>query len=306
MGNFVSGEKVWIEGLGNLRNTIRQECIARQIGEHVRTPISVLDVGCGQGTQALRLAANGCSVTGYDQSTELLAQARSEAAAQGVHLTLIQGDIRDLDQATLQDPGTGPDATSQADGLVQSGGTARLDGPARSDGPARLDGPVRPGEIPSAGGQQEFSRFGLVCAHGLLMYVEDRAAFLRTLTNRVGQTGLLSLTFRNGDALAMRPGLRQDWAGALEAFDSDQYRNELGVDARADRLSDIEAELVAVGFEIVNWYGVRVFNDAISPDVMPPAEGLADLLDAEEQAGRRDPYRWMASQTHVIVRRSRY
>lgn len=287
MGNFVSGERVWIEGLGNLRNTIRQECIARQIGEHVRTPISVLDVGCGQGTQALRLAANGCSVTGYDRSTELLAQARSEAAVQGVHITLIQGDIRDLDQATLQDPGRALGTRNEADGPVQSGG------------------PIRRGETPSADAQQEFSQFSLVCAHGLLMYVEDRAAFLHALTNRVGQTGLLSLTFRNGDALAMRPGLRQDWSGALEAFDSDQYRNELGVDARADRLSDIEAELVAVGFEIVNWYGVRVFNDAISPDVMPPAEGLADLLDAEEQAGRRDPYRWMASQTHVIVRRSR-
>jgi hypothetical protein len=53
---------------------------------------------------------------------------------------------------------------------------------------------------------------------------------------------------------------------------------------------------------MVTWYGVRVFNDAVSTDVDPPDdEVLALLLDAEERAGATEPYKWMASQLHVIA-----
>ena len=45
--------------LGNLRNVVRQELVARQLEGAVADllparPLTVLDVGCGQGTQALR------------------------------------------------------------------------------------------------------------------------------------------------------------------------------------------------------------------------------------------------------------
>ena len=55
--------------------------------------------------------------------------------------------------------------------------------------------------------------------------------------------------------------------------------------------------------EYLAWYGVRVFNDAVAAATeIPNDENLAAMLDAEDQAGRRDPYRWMASQFHVIAR----
>jgi hypothetical protein len=57
---------------------------------------------------------------------------------------------------------------------------------------------------------------------------------------------------------------------------------------------------------IVRWYGVRVFNDAIPADMgVPGEEVLSSLLDAEERAGCSDPYRWVASQIHVIAERNR-
>jgi hypothetical protein len=76
------------------------------------------------------------------------------------------------------------------------------------------------------------------------------------------------------------------------------------VDARADQLDEVVTDLASCGLELVEWYGVRVFNDAVASDVaVPDDEDLAALLDAEDAAGRRDPYRWLGSQMHVIARR---
>lgn len=84
----------------------------------------------------------------------------------------------------------------------------------------------------------------------------------------------------------MRPGMRRDWTAALAAFDTPCYVNELGVDARADLLDDVVADLTACGMTMVTWYGVRVFNDAVASTAeIPDSENVADLLAAEEQAG---------------------
>ena len=251
MAAFAAGEERWVRQLGNLRNTIRQEMIARQLAAHVEPGMTVLDVGCGQGTQAIRLAARGCEVTGVEPSDELRARCAADAALAGVEAEVLPGSLETVAEV--------------------------------------VDG----------------RRFDVVCAHGVLMYLPDRAPAIGALAARVCPGGLLSLTVRNGHALAMRPALRRDWAGALAAFDTDGYVNELGVAARADRLEDVTAELTASGVEVDAWYGVRVLNDAVPSSLpVPEDEDLAALLDAEEQAGRRDPYRWMASQLHLIGRRT--
>lgn len=250
MAGFGAGERQWIDRLGNLRNTVRQEVIRRQLAEHARPTMKVLDVGCGQGTQLLELAALGCGATGVEPSAELRELCSRSAARRRLSVELIDGSLDEL-------------------------GTVI--------GPRRFD---------------------LVCAHGVLMYLSDRASSIATLADRVVPGGLVSVTFRSGHALAMRPGLRGDWAGALAAFDADRYTNELGVEARADLLDDVVRDLASCGLDLVEWYGVRVFNDAVSPDAaVPEGAALAELLDAEDQAGRRVPYRWLGSQFHVIAQR---
>ena len=54
---------------------------------------SVLDWGVGSGRVALALAAAGVSVVGVDESAAMLARARERAAAQGLDVTLIAGDV---------------------------------------------------------------------------------------------------------------------------------------------------------------------------------------------------------------------
>ena len=114
--------------------------------------------------------------------------------------------------------------------------------------------------------------------------------------------GLVSLLVRNGDALAMRPGLFGDWAACRSAFGSDRYENRIGVSARADRLADLTGRLAGHGLRVTAWYGVRVFTDIASSDAEPPPD-LATLLDCEERAGRTDPYRQVAALLHVIARK---
>ncbi|MFI0236591.1 class I SAM-dependent methyltransferase [Streptomyces sp. NPDC016845] len=91
--------------MGGLRNVVRQELTARQLDEQIagRFPVGqrlrVLDVGMGQGTQALRLARAGHKVTGVEQDAEMIAVAQQALAAEpeGVRerVRLVEGDGRE-------------------------------------------------------------------------------------------------------------------------------------------------------------------------------------------------------------------
>ena len=79
--------------------------MARQLDEQIagRFPVGqrlrVLDVGMGQGTQALRLARAGHQVTGVEQDAKMIAVAREALAAEpeGIRgrVRLVEGDGRD-------------------------------------------------------------------------------------------------------------------------------------------------------------------------------------------------------------------
>lgn len=248
MNGFADVESTWAARLGTLRNVVRQHLVRTQLRQHLDGVTTVLDVGCGQGTQAIELAAHGLQVVGVDPSDNLLAQAHHAALARGCTLTTLRGGIDDLER------------------LV----------------PSRT--------------------FDLVCAHGLLMYLPDAQVAVRQLAARTSPGGLLSFTVRNGDALAYRPGIRGDWTAALQALDADTYTNELGAHASAHRLEDVRRWCRDLGLTIDAWYGVRVFTDGVDPDTVPDQDTLAACLRAEEEGGRRDPYRRLASQLHILAR----
>jgi SAM-dependent methyltransferase len=244
----------WLDKLGGLRDVVRQELVARQLDEQIvgRYPVGqrlrVLDVGMGQGTQALRLARAGHQVTGLEQEPKMIAAAREALSGEpeGIRerVRIIEGDGRDTGVHFL--PGS----------------------------------------------------FDVVLCHGVLMYVSEPDPLLAGLARMLAPGGLLSLLVRNADALAMRPGLSWDWAATATAFDSTAYRNRLGLDVRADRLSTLTATLAGIGAPLQSWYGVRVFTDTAPEGAEIPAD-VASLLAAEERAGRTDPYRSVAALLHL-------
>ncbi len=250
---FSAGERNWQARLGKLRDVVRQEMVARQLERELPAPpVRIIDLGCGQGTQALRLARRGYDVTGVDASADLLARFERDLAAEPAG---IRGRVR------------------AEHGLIE-------------------DYPERAGA----------SRFPAVLCHGVLMYLADPEPVLRAIAALAAPGGLVSLLVRNGDALAMRPGLSGDWAACRSAFGSDRYENRIGVSARADRLADLTARLAGYGLRVTAWYGVRIFTDIAASDAEPPPD-LAALLDCEERAGRTDPYRQVAALLHVIARK---
>jgi 2-polyprenyl-3-methyl-5-hydroxy-6-metoxy-1,4-benzoquinol methylase len=82
--------------LGTFRNEVRQ-LIADQLAGHLAGVTTVVDVGCGQGTQAVQLAARGLQITGVDPSEDLLKQLHATAAERGVSVRATLGEIDDLD-----------------------------------------------------------------------------------------------------------------------------------------------------------------------------------------------------------------
>src|SRR5271167_2047850 len=95
---FAAGEEEWRARLGTLRQIVRQEVVARQLAACLPDlpPRRVLDIGCGQGTQALLLARRGHVVTGLDSSAQLLddfsAALATEPAEVGDRVRLVQGE----------------------------------------------------------------------------------------------------------------------------------------------------------------------------------------------------------------------
>ncbi|MGH8930199.1 MAG: class I SAM-dependent methyltransferase [Egibacteraceae bacterium] len=250
---FAAGVEPWRELLGLARDAVRQELVTRQLRAHSpdprggAVPIRVLDAGCGQGTQVIRLARSGFHVVGVDLAEDLLdvarAALRDEPAEVRARVELRHADLLDAE------PGA--------------------------------------------------ERFDVVCCHGVVMYLDSLDAALAALEARLRPGGLLSLLCRNRAGIAMRAGMTGDWAGALDGFDARRYRNRLGIsDVRADDPDEVIAALGERGIDTVAWYGVRLFTDHWG-DVDPPAD-LDILVAAEQEAGRRDPYRRLAALFHVI------
>jgi SAM-dependent methyltransferase len=246
----------WVDRLGTLRDVVRQELVARQLREHLSPPdesgaARIVDVGCGQGTQAIRLAAAGYQVTGIDRSAELLDHAWRTADAEPEvvqrRLRWQRGELFDF-------------AAAHA------------------------------------------SEWDLVCCHGVVMYLPSLPDAVRALVGLARPGGLVSILTRNQPGIAMRAGMSRRWADAVHGFDADRYTNRLGLaDVRADRPEAVQAALSAVGAETVGWYGVRLFTDHWDDEDIPA--DLDALLDTEEQAGRRDPYRRLTALTHTLARR---
>jgi SAM-dependent methyltransferase len=150
-----------------------------------------------------------------------------------------------------------------------------------------------------SGGHLE--NYDLVCCHGVAMYLPSLNQTVQALAGASRRGGLISLLTRNRAGIAMRAGMTARWAECIDAFDARTYDNRLGIESvRADEPGEVHSALERAGATTVAWYGVRLFTDHWGHE--PPGSDFPDLLAAEEEAGRRDPFRSLAALTHTIAR----
>jgi len=177
---FGAAVPAWLRGLGRLRDVVRQEVLRGQLAglPQLAAPARVLDVGCGQGTQALYLARAGHQVTGLDPAAELLGRFAADLSAEPAQVTarvrLVEGSGERAAELTsgpfdlvachgvlmyLADPGpllralTAVAAPGAAISLLVRNGLALAMRPGlRGDGP---------GALAAFGGREYVNRLGL-------------------------------------------------------------------------------------------------------------------------------------------------
>jgi len=93
-GLFDEDYLYFYRGLTDERSDAEVELIRRLV--NVRPGADVLDLACGHGRLANRLAAQGYRVTGLDSSRLFLDRARADAESRGVAVEFIEGDMREL------------------------------------------------------------------------------------------------------------------------------------------------------------------------------------------------------------------
>lgn len=272
---FSAGRDAWSARLGNLRNVLRQELIARQLAAHLPPPPArVLDVGAGQGTQAVRLAKLGYAVTAVEPDPEMrrlfIAAAGEQTTEVRARLDLRTGRLGQLAEAL--DHRATPTGTGVEFDVVLCHGVLMY--------------------LPSS--EAAITELaGLVRAGGLLSVATRSTAFLpwRPL-------------LRNDWHAAERAFDELDEA-ARDGRDA-VYVNEIGCPARADTVEAITNLCLAAGLHRESWYGVRVVSD--DSDVaapVPDAATLARIIRIEERLGRTDPYRQLGALFHLIARQPR-
>ena len=145
-------------------------------------------------------------------------------------------------------------------------------------------------------------RWDAVLCHGVLMYLDEPEPFLAALVELARPGAIVSIVAKNARALAVRPALDHDWVATLAAFDAERQVNGLGIDTRADTVEALGASLDGLGVEPLAWYGVRLFTEGWAKHG-PPTDPVDDVLAAELEATRRDPYRQLSRLFHLIGRR---
>jgi len=231
-----------------------------------------------------------------------------------VRHTLIARQIRDhLPSGTSRVADIGGGAGAQAIELARQGCAVDLLDPSAEmldEARAKLD--QEPDDVAArvqlfeATGDQatavlEPGGYDVAMCHGVLMYLDRSEPVVDELVQLVRPGGLVSVVTKNQHSLAMRAGLRGDWTKALGLFDADRTVGNLGAVTRGDTIEELTATLEASGAPVEAWYGIRVFTDHL-PDE-PAADDLSELIAAEWEAGRRDPYRGVAPLLHVLARR---
>lgn len=142
----------------------------------------------------------------------------------------------------------------------------------------------------------------VVLCHGVLEVVEPEAA-LAAITEVLRPGALLSLVVGQRHAAVVARAMAGAFTQARELLD-----DTAPLDARTGRRytrAELQSLLDAAGLSVVEVQGVRVFTDLVPAALLDLEPGAsAALLDLERAVASRSEYQPLATQLHVLARRS--
>jgi S-adenosylmethionine-dependent methyltransferase len=144
--------------------------------------------------------------------------------------------------------------------------------------------------------------FDAVLCHGVVMYLDDPSALIAALAALAKPGAIVSLLAKNASSMALGPALQGRYREAIAAFDADRDDSGMGILTRGDTVEELTEVLARNYIDLLAWYGIRVFTNHLSGP--PPTTGWDELVEAEWEAGRRNPYRALARLIHLVGRRS--
>src|SRR5262249_2101118 len=129
--------------------------------------------------------------------------------------------------------------------------------------------------------------------------LDDPEPMLDALAALAAPGGIVSVLAKNARVLALRPAHERRWRDVLNAFDATREGNGLGIETRAETVEQIAPDPARRGINLVDWYGVRLFTDAWTKDDAE-IDADDDVIAAELEASRRDPYRQLSRLFHLV------
>ncbi len=141
------------------------------------------------------------------------------------------------------------------------------------------------------------TEFDLVLCHGVLDVVDDPAAALQKLAERLRPDGVLSLLVAQRHAAVVARASAGHLAQALATL------REVDSPGRFTA-SEISGLLDQAGFTDTTMHAVRVFTDLVPSTLVDLEPGAAGLLaELEHEVAERPEYLALATQVHALSRR---
>lgn len=258
---FAPAAATWVARLGLLRNVVRQEVVRRQLAGVLGRPGRALDVGAGQGTQAIALARDGWTVDASEPDPGMRSRLREALDA------------------------VPPAARSRV--RVSDAGVEQLDGMRQTYDLVLCHGVLMYLDSPDA---PLTSLAGRVAPGGAVSIVTRNAQAMAWRPALRGDwPGVLAMLAELSSAASEgRDPLYRNEIGASARADSVEHITDLLAGCGLARSTWFGVRVATDGVDV-------------QTPVPEDQAQLASLLDAEEALGRTEPYRRMATLFHVVA-----
>ncbi len=144
--------------------------------------------------------------------------------------------------------------------------------------------------------------FDVMLLHAVVCYVDDLDQALGGAAAALKHRGVLSILFKNRDALPFRHAAEGRLDEALRVLDDPIDVGKLGIAYRARTRREVEEAALRHGLRLRKAYGVRAFTDLLHNE--PEEQDMRKLISLELRAGEREPYRSVSRLLHLVCERA--